>query len=118
MSKLPTTYVKNYVSGLLKTYGHSCPVMSRLINVGPSAGVINEQTDMKKKCPFLKDESTAKAVKEVSNEIKEDVIEPKTNTGTKLLFIFLTFYLSTKYENILKQSMNIELIFITLMFII
>ncbi|CAI6353074.1 unnamed protein product [Macrosiphum euphorbiae] len=81
MSKLPTTYVKNYVSGLLKTYGHSCPVMSRFINVGPSAGVINEQTDIKKKCPFLEDESTAKAVKEVSKEIQEDVIEPKTNTG-------------------------------------
>ncbi|XP_015374160.1 PREDICTED: 5-aminolevulinate synthase, erythroid-specific, mitochondrial [Diuraphis noxia] len=81
MSKLPTTYVKNYVAGLLKTYGHSCPVMSRFINVGPSVGVINEQTDIKKKCPFLVDESTAKAVKEVSKEIQEDVIEPKTNTG-------------------------------------
>jgi len=96
MSKLPTTYVKNYVSGLLKTYGHSCPVMSRFINIGPSTGVINEQTDIKKKCPFLEDESTAKAVKEVSKEIQEDVIEPKTNTGTILLFIFLIFYLTVQ----------------------
>lgn len=88
MSKLPTTYVKNYVAGLLKTYGHSCPVMSRFINVGPSVGATNEQTDIKKKCPFLEDESTAKAVKEVSKEIQEDVIEPKINTGTKLVLTY------------------------------
>lgn len=94
MSKLPTTYVKNYVSGLLKTYGHSCPVMSRFINVGSPASVINEQTDTNKKCPFLEHESTAKAVKEVSKEIQEDVIEPKHNTGIKLLLVFLTYYLS------------------------
>jgi len=108
MSKLPTTYVKNYVSGLLKTYGHSCPVMSRFINVGSPAGVINERTDNKKKCPFLEDESTAKAVKEVSKEIQEDVIEPKSNTGSILLFIFLIFHNNIKYEHILKQSINVE----------
>lgn len=81
MSKLPTTYVKNYVSGLLKTYGHSCPVMSRFINNGLSDALVNEQADFKKKCPFLEDESTAKAVKEVSKEIQEDAIEPKFDSG-------------------------------------
>lgn len=81
MSKLPSTYVKNYVLGLLKTYGHSCPVMSRSINIGTSTGLINEPTDIKKKCPFLDDESTAKIVKEVSKEIQEDVIEPKSVKG-------------------------------------
>lgn len=81
MSKLPTAYVKNYVSGLLKMYGHSCPVMSRFINIGSSTGLTNEQFDSKTKCPFLEDESTAKVVKEVSKEIQEDVIEPKYNTG-------------------------------------
>lgn len=82
MSKLPTTYVKNYVSSLLKTYGYSCPVMSRFINVGPSAGVIKEQTaDITKKCPFLEDECTAKVVKEASKEIQEDVIEQKYDIG-------------------------------------
>jgi len=81
MSKLPTTYVKNYVSGLLKTYGHSCPVMSRFINLGSSADLITEQTNIKKKCPFLEDECTAKAVKEVSKEIQEDVIEPNYDIG-------------------------------------
>lgn len=84
MSKLPTTYVKNYVSGLLKTYGHSCPVMSRFINVGSSEYLVNELNDVKKKCPFLEDECTAKAVKEVSKEIQEDVIEPQYDTGSVL----------------------------------
>lgn len=88
MSKLPTTYVKNYVSGLLKTYGHSCPVMSRFINIGSPADLINEQTGIKKKCPFLEDECTAKAVKEVSKEIQEDVIEPKYDYGIILNCIF------------------------------
>lgn len=81
MSKLPTTYIKNYVSSLLKTYGHSCPVMSRFINIESSAGLINEQTDITKKCPFLEDECTAKVVKEASKEIQEDVIEHKYTKG-------------------------------------
>lgn len=88
MSKLPTSYIKNYVSGLLKTYGPSCPVMSRFLNIGPSTNVPTEQPYIKKKCPFLKDESIAKAVKEVSKEIQEDVIEPKHNTG--LIFFLIT----------------------------
>lgn len=87
MSKLPTTYVKNYVSGLLKTYGQLCPVMSRFINTGPSTGLVNQETDLKKKCPFLEGADTTKAVKEVSKEIQEDVIEPKHDTG------FVKFYL-------------------------
>jgi hypothetical protein len=66
--------------------------MSRFINVGSPAGVINEKIDNKKKCPFLENESTAKAVKEVSKEIQEDVIEPKSKTGTKLILILLIFY--------------------------
>ncbi|XP_025404714.1 5-aminolevulinate synthase, erythroid-specific, mitochondrial [Sipha flava] len=77
MSKLPSTYIKNYVSGLLKTYGHSCPVMSRFINGGSCTSLINDKTDSKKKCPFLEDKNTAKVVKEVSKEIQEDIIEPK-----------------------------------------
>lgn len=81
MSKLPTTYVKNYVSGLIKTYGQSCPVMSRFINSGPSMGLMDEEIDSKKKCPFLEDANTAKAVKVVSKEIQEDVIEPKHDPG-------------------------------------
>lgn len=89
MSKLSTTYVKNYVSGLLKTYGHSCPVMSRFINIGSSTDLTNEQFDTKIKCPFLEDESTAKVVKEVSKEIQEDVIEPKYNTGYYYYMIYI-----------------------------
>lgn len=81
MSKLPTTYIKNYVSGLLKTYGQSCPVMSRFINGVPSTDLMNEQTNIKKKCPFLEDESTANVVRQVSKEIEEDVIEPQNDTG-------------------------------------
>lgn len=89
MSKLPTTYVKNYVSGLLKTYGHSCPVMSRFINGGSSAGLLNDKTSVTNKCPFLEDESTAKAIKEVSKEIREDIIEPNHNTGYYIFNLFL-----------------------------
>lgn len=96
MSKLPTNYIKNYVSGLLKTYGQSCPVMSRFINVGPSTSVVNEQTNSKTKCPFLEDECTAKAVRQVSKEIEEDVIEPKNNTG--YLISFLNFSLNVKVK--------------------
>lgn len=81
MSKLPTTYIKNYVSGLLKIYGHSCPIMSRFINDRSPTNLANEKIDIKKKCPFLEDESTSKVVKEVSKEIQEDIIEPKYNTG-------------------------------------
>lgn len=81
MSKLPTTYIKNYVSGLLKTYGQSCPVMSRFINGGPSTDLTNEETNLKKTCPFLEDKSTANVVRQVSKEIEEDVIEPQNDTG-------------------------------------
>lgn len=81
MSKLPTSYIKNYVSGLLKTYGNSCPVMSRFINGGSSTSLNNEKIDIKKKCPFLEDESTSKVVKEISKEIQEDIIEPKYDAG-------------------------------------
>lgn len=87
MSKLPSNYVKNYVSGLMKTYGQSCPVASRFLNIGsPSNGSIEEQSqtlDDIKKCPFLEEVHT-KAVKKVSKEIKEDIIEPKSETGTCL----------------------------------
>lgn len=85
MSKLPTTYIKNYVLNLLKTYGPSCPVMSRFVNIGPSTDVTIEQLNTNKKCPFLKDESIRKLVKEVSKDIQEDIIEPKENTGYCLI---------------------------------
>jgi len=93
MSKLPTAYVKNYVSSLLKAYGHSCPVMSRFINVGSSTStnVLNEQIDSKKKCPFLEDGSTSKVVKEVSAEIQEDVITQKEKVTGYHQVVFLSF---------------------------
>jgi hypothetical protein len=92
MSKLPSTYIKNYVSGLLKTYGHSCPVMSRFINGGSCTSLINDKTDSKKKCPFLEDKNTAKVVKEVSKEIQEDIIEPKYDAGYYFIsYIFISY---------------------------
>lgn len=91
MSKLPTTYVKNYVSTLLKSYGQSCPVMSRFINVESSTNKLNEQIDSKTKCPFLEDENTLKVVKEVSIEIQEDIIRPKKRVTGDYLNVFLSF---------------------------
>ncbi|VVC26878.1 Pyridoxal phosphate-dependent transferase, subdomain 2,Aminotransferase, class I/classII,Pyridoxal [Cinara cedri] len=100
MSKLPTTYIKNYVSGLLKTYGPSCPVMSRFVNIGPTTSMSIEDPDLKKKCPFLKDESTANVVKEVSKEIQEDVIEPINNTEHK--FNYENFF----HEQIMRKKID------------
>lgn len=92
MSKLSTNYVKHYVSGLIKTYGHSCPVMSRFINFESSTDYVNEHIDIKKKCPFLEDENTAKLVKEVSKEIQEDVIAAKQEKGNTSNYISMLIY--------------------------
>lgn len=62
--------------------------MSRFINGGSSAGLINEKTGVTNKCPFLEDESTAKAIKKVSKEIQEDIIEPNYDTGYYILHFF------------------------------
>ncbi|XP_050527444.1 5-aminolevulinate synthase, erythroid-specific, mitochondrial isoform X2 [Daktulosphaira vitifoliae] len=103
MSKLPSNYVKNYVSSLIKTYGQSCPVASRFLNIGsPTYGAIEEQNQTledNKKCPFL-EEVHSKAVKKISKEIKEDIIEPKTETGT--IYNYEQFF----HEQIMRKKMD------------
>ncbi|XP_050426463.1 5-aminolevulinate synthase, erythroid-specific, mitochondrial isoform X2 [Adelges cooleyi] len=102
LSKLPTNFVKNYVSGLLKNYGQSCPVASRFLNIGSSVNVAeeaNQVSDVATKCPFLEDVNT-KVVKEVSNEMKEDIIEPKNETGN--VYNYEKFF----HEQIMRKKMD------------
>ncbi len=82
LTKLPSTYVRNYASALMKQYAEQCPFLTR--GLGSSTSVINAQgqvqvdqatLDANAKCPFLKGMKDDNIVKPASSLLKEDVFE-------------------------------------------
>ncbi|GLH14297.1 uncharacterized protein GBIM_18662 [Gryllus bimaculatus] len=73
MTRLSPSYICNYGTALLKTYGQYCPIMSRLTSTLTSADSNEEAIDAVKKCPFLA--GVTPLVKEASKEMQDDIID-------------------------------------------
>ncbi|XP_023706857.1 5-aminolevulinate synthase, erythroid-specific, mitochondrial isoform X2 [Cryptotermes secundus] len=73
MTRLSPSYIRNYGSNLLKTYGQHCPFISRLTGTLTSASSSDEDMEAVKKCPFLAE--VTPLVKEASQEMQDDVID-------------------------------------------
>ncbi|GFG28452.1 hypothetical protein Cfor_00629 [Coptotermes formosanus] len=73
MTRLSPSYIRNYGSNLLKTYGQHCPFMSRLTGTLTSASSCDEAMEAEKNCPFLAE--VTPLVKEASREMQDDVID-------------------------------------------
>ncbi|KAK3910612.1 5-aminolevulinate synthase, nonspecific, mitochondrial [Frankliniella fusca] len=84
LTRLSSTYVRNYGSTLLKTYGQHCPVVSRLASsvasTDSSSAKNEEATNALKKCPFLAE--VTPLVKEAGKEMQDDVIESTANPNS------------------------------------
>lgn len=77
LTKLPTTFVKNYWPYLVKNYGPSCPVVTSGI-VQHHSTFVGDVT----KCPFLS--SKPELIKQASQEIQEDVMNLAVETNLKV----------------------------------
>ncbi|XP_034231167.1 5-aminolevulinate synthase, erythroid-specific, mitochondrial isoform X3 [Thrips palmi] len=79
LTRLSSTYVRNYGTSLLKTYGQHCPVVSRLASsvASTDSNTANNEgaAQAMKKCPFLAE--VTPLVKEAG---KEDIIESTANS--------------------------------------
>lgn len=104
LSRLPSSYVRNYGLNLLKSFGSHCPVVSRLaasVTSDPCAEQGLESPTLT--CPFLAGVSSP-VVKEASQELEGDVIQspPKAESG-ELHFRYL-------YQN--QQRLAADFIFL------
>lgn len=95
LTRLSTSYVRNYAPVLLKTYGNQCPVVSRSIsslqnppvaNVSTSTNAnsaepaiqsanIESNVSSDTKCPFLSSKSGANIVRNVSDSVEDIPME-------------------------------------------
>ncbi|XP_066997428.2 5-aminolevulinate synthase, erythroid-specific, mitochondrial isoform X2 [Anabrus simplex] len=73
LTRLSTSFICNYGSNLIKTYGQYCPVVSRFTSTLTSANSNEEAIEAVKKCPFLA--AASPIVKEASKEMQDDIIE-------------------------------------------
>jgi hypothetical protein len=72
LTRLPSKFVKNYASPLMKQYVEHCPFLGN--NRGIVSGVnYCDQEKIADKCPFLKNVNN-KVIKQVAPQIKEDTI--------------------------------------------
>lgn len=97
MTRLSPSYIRNYGSSLLKTYGQHCPFMSRLTGTLTSANSCDEAMEAVKKCPFLAE--VTPLVKEASKEMQDDVID-LTPTSESETFPYEEFF----HEQIMRKK--------------
>ncbi|KAJ9585664.1 hypothetical protein L9F63_002535, partial [Diploptera punctata] len=98
MTRLSPSYIRNYGSNLLKTYGQHCPFMSRFTGTLASANSSDEDSGLEaaKKCPFLA--KVTPLVKEASKEMQDDVIVSQSRNVEK--FQYEEFF----HEQIMKKK--------------
>ncbi|XP_055313971.1 5-aminolevulinate synthase, erythroid-specific, mitochondrial [Sitodiplosis mosellana] len=93
LTRLSTSYVRNYAPLLLKTYGNQCPVVSRSISSLQNPPIANVSTstnansaepaiqsaktesNVDTKCPFLSSTSAANIVRDVSDSVEDIPME-------------------------------------------
>ena len=82
LTRLPSTFVKNYASPLVKQYMDQCPFLGT--KRGIVSSVIKDDNVGKAKisfnnveCPFLKEAKSPELIKQVEPRINEDIIEGK-----------------------------------------
>lgn len=102
LTRLSSTYVRNYGSTLLKTYGQHCPVVSRLASSAAStdsnSAKNEEAANALKKCPFLAE--VTPLVKEAGKE--DDVFESTANPHSEGKFQYEEFF----HEQIMRKKQD------------
>ncbi len=76
MTRLPSTFVKNYASPLMKQYMDQCPFLGA--NRGIVSSVVNDNQISNKaeaSCPFLKEVQSPHFIKPVAPQINADIID-------------------------------------------
>lgn len=99
MTRLSPSYIRNYGSNLLKTYGQHCPFISRLTGTLTSAAnTSDEALEAVKKCPFLAEMTPL--VKEASKEMQDDIIELTPSSEKSEIFSYEEFF----HEQIMRKK--------------
>ena len=80
LTRLPSNFVKNYASPLMKQYVEQCPFLGNnrgiVSSVLSTSATASDNTSLQDKCPFLKKvKSPAAIIKKVAPQTKEDIIE-------------------------------------------
>ena len=79
LTRLPSNFVKNYASPLMKQYVEQCPFLGNnrgiVSSVLSTSATASDNTSLQDKCPFLKKVKSPAIIKKVAPQTKEDIIE-------------------------------------------
>ena len=99
LTRLPSNFVKNYASPLMKQYVEQCPFLGNnrgiVSSVLSTSATTSDNTNLQDKCPFLKKVKSPAIIKKVAPQSKEiEGTYIKVHTCIWLFCFITTFFFS------------------------